>query len=96
MSRTRAGPPRELAETAEAVPPPLLANLTALMAALDPDAVPSTLAACRKVANDGLRYDDATDFVRALCSELQTYADEPEVTAEALAELKRHERGTMH
>jgi hypothetical protein len=43
----------------------------------------------REVAIDGLRYDDATDFV-------QGFLDEPEVMAEALAELERRERGSLH
>ncbi|MCC8940317.1 hypothetical protein H8A99_28620 [Bradyrhizobium sp. Arg68] len=48
----------------------------------------------REVAVDGLRYDDATDFVRSLVGELQGYLDEPEVMA--LAELKHRERRATH
>ena len=50
----------------------------------------------REVAIDGQRYDDATDFVRALDAELRGYLDEPEVMAAALAELERRERGSLH
>src|SRR6476620_5493898 len=68
----------ELAATTYAIPEPLLAALTAKLAALDPRAVSSTLAVrAREVAIDGLRYDDATDFVRALDAELQGYIDQP-------------------
>jgi hypothetical protein len=50
----------------------------------------------REVAIDGLRYDDATDFVRTLDAELQGFLDEPEVMAAALIEMERRERGTVH
>jgi hypothetical protein len=50
----------------------------------------------REVAIDGLRYDDATDFARALDAELAGYLAEPEVMAAALDELERRERGSMH
>ncbi|MBR1204513.1 MULTISPECIES: hypothetical protein [unclassified Bradyrhizobium] len=90
-------PSVNLAAVSDAVPEPLLGDLAAKMAALDPDALASTLAVrAREVAADGLRYDDATDFVRALIGELQGYVDEPEVMAAALAELKRRERSSMH
>jgi hypothetical protein len=74
----------------------LLADLTAKMAVLDPRMVNSMLAACAlEVAHDGLRYGSATDFARGLDADLQLYFDEPEVTAEALAELEWRERGTV-
>ena len=50
----------------------------------------------REIANDGLRYDSATDFARALDAELQGYLDEPEVMAGALVEMERRERGSLH
>ncbi|WP_225706112.1 hypothetical protein [Bradyrhizobium cenepequi] len=50
----------------------------------------------REIAVDGLTYDDATDFVRALDAELQSYISEPEVTAAALVELQRIERASMN
>lgn len=87
----------ELTATVQGIPELLLSRLTAQMTALDPRAVSSTLAVrAREVAIDGLRYDDATDFVRALGSELQGFLDEPEVMVEALAELERRERGSVH
>lgn len=87
----------ELAATAKAIPESILADLTAKLAQIDPRAVSSTLAVrAREVAFDGLRYDDATDFVRALDGELQGYLDQPMVMAEALAELERRERGSLH
>ncbi|WP_028352147.1 hypothetical protein [Bradyrhizobium sp. USDA 3256] len=86
----------ELAVTAKAAPEPLLRDLAAMLAALDSEAVASTLAVrAREVASDGLRCDDATDFVRSLVGELQGFLDEPEVMAAVLAELKRRERGTV-
>jgi hypothetical protein len=87
----------ELAVTASVIPGPLLADLSAKFAQLDPAIVASVLSVrAREIAVDGLRYDDATDFVRALEAELQRYLDEPEVTAAALAELQRVERASMH
>jgi hypothetical protein len=87
----------DLAATSKAIPESLLADLAAKMAQLDPRAVSSTLAVrAREIAVDGLTYDDATDFARALDTELQGFLDEPEVTALALAELERRERGSLH
>jgi hypothetical protein len=87
----------ELAATAKAIPESILADLTAKAARLDHAIVASVLAVrAREIAVDALRYDDATDFARALDAELQVYIDEPEVTAAALAELERRERGSVH
>ena len=87
----------ELAGTAQAIPESSLADLTAKAARLDHAIVASVLAVrAREIAVDGLTYDSATDFVRALDAELQVYIDEPEVTAAALVELERRERGVVH
>jgi hypothetical protein len=87
----------ELAATAKAIPESLLADLTAKMAQLDPAIIASVLAVrAREIAFDGLRYDDPTDFARALDAELRSFLAEPEVMAEALAELERRERGSLH
>lgn len=87
----------ELAATSKAIPGSLLADLTTKAARLDHAIVASVLAVrAREIAVDGLRYDNATDFARALDAELQVYLDEPQVTAAALVELERRERGSVH
>ena len=74
-----------------------LADLTAKLAELDPRAVASTMSVrAREIAFDGLRYDDACAFARALDAELQSYIDEPKVLAAALIEMERRERASLH
>lgn len=86
-----------LAVTATTIPASLLADLAGKFARLDQGVIASVLAVrAREIANDGLTYDDAADFVRTLDAELLTYISEPEVTAAALAEVERRERGTVH
>jgi hypothetical protein len=82
---------------AKGIPEPLLFDLTEKVRALDPRAVGSTMAArAREIAEECVRWDDATDFVRALDAELQVFIDEPVATGLALAELERRERARMH
>ncbi len=87
----------ELAADAQAIPEPLLTDLAAAMSSLDPDAVASVLAVrAREVAYDGVVYRNASDFVRAVGAELHGYLNEPELTAQAVADLKRELRGVLH
>jgi hypothetical protein len=84
----------ELAGTAKDIPESILAALAAKMAPLGLRVNSTLTVRLREIAVDGRRYDDATDFVRALVAELQRYLDEPEITAAALAELERRLRAS--
>ncbi|BBO06568.1 hypothetical protein SG09_59180 [Bradyrhizobium ottawaense] len=79
----------ELAQTAKAIPAPVLASLTAKMARLNPRAVNWTLATLAEEIADGcVHYGDATAFARALDRDL----DWPELLELASAEVERKER----
>ncbi|WP_439397827.1 hypothetical protein ACRQ5Q_11515 [Bradyrhizobium sp. PMVTL-01] len=83
----------ELARTAKAIPPAVLASLTAKIAGLEACAVNWTLATlAEKIAEGHTNYGDATGFAQVLERDLEW----PELMELAAVEVERKKREHLH